>query len=192
MFMNKHRTQKEIKLDIEKIESDIDDIENYRKHIPGYEEMEKKLQALRYKYMEDIRNQVNVWKSDVDALKKEIKNIKLDKELVPSDKISLWFRNYKGGVHWGYGGLKIAWISDDERFVILTHKGGTAGQGTAMGTGGYYYAPSNHWIADTSIATGHRGYGPSGNSFMETEGRLTKELKEKMIAHMEELRKEKK
>ena len=87
------------------------------------------------------------------------------------------------GVDFGYGGIKIVWHSDDERFVIITNKGATAGQGTAMGTHGYHYAPTEHWLVDTK----------EGNSFHTTtkyfpvEGRLTKEKKQQMIERIKEL-----
>ena len=58
-----------------------------------------------------------------------------------------------------------------------------------MGTGGYYYASSTHWLADT---TSERKYvdwsNASPNKWKEFDGRLTKEKKQEMIDFSEELR----
>lgn len=84
--------------------------------------------------------------------------------------------------------------------MIVTNPGGTGGTGTAMGTSGYCYYPSDHWLIEIiengiymrTYQSGERTY-QSGERInspkrMHHEGRLTKEVKNKMIAFTEELR----
>lgn len=180
----KQRTQKDINQEIKNLENQIDDTRNIRKHRPEIVELEKKIQDIRDKYHEETDSLIVCWRSDIAQLKKELKNKKEDGQIQLSEKIQKWFRNYLNGVDFGYKDPKIVWISPDERFVIITSPGGTAGTGTPMGTGGYYYAASTHWLSE--IIEG-QSYLSRGNSkFLEHEGRLTKEIKEKMITLAEQ------
>lgn len=188
--MKNKRTQKAIQEEINTIEKQLDDIQDIRKHRPELKELEDKIQKIKSDYREEIQSQVNCWKSDIEQLKKELKNKKLDNELQLSEKVQKWFRHYKSGVGWGYKEPKIVWVSPDERFAIITAPGSTAGTGTAMGTGGYYYASSTHWLTDIKEGgtyNGRMSRGVDSLKEMEHEGRLTKEIKAKMIARAEEL-----
>ena len=107
-----------------------------------------------------------------------------------SETVQKWFDKYIRGIDWGYKEPKIVWVSPDERFAIITAPGSTAGTGTAMGTGGYYYAASTHWLTDIKEGGTYGGFryqGVDSLKDMEFEGRLTKEIKAKMIARAEEL-----
>lgn len=177
------RTQKAIKNEIDTLEADIANKKNYRKNCPKIVELEKEIQQLRQQYFEENQSTIDCWESDLEALKDELKKKKSEKALYIPEKLEKWFRKYKSGVSFGYGGIKIIWISPDERFVILTCPGATAGTGTAMGTGGYYYALSSHYLVDTLESDSHVGR----NSYMkEVEGRLTKDAKKELIKLAEE------
>jgi len=188
--MNTKRTQKDIKLEIENLEKQIDDIKDIRKQRPDIAILEDQVRAMKQSYMQEIESSVTCWRSDIQYLKKELENRKKDGEIYLNERISKWFRQYIGGIDWGYKDPKIVWISPDERFAIITSPGGTAGTGTAMGTGGYYYASSTHWL--TEIKEGYAYFGRrtgvagEASKWLEHEGRLTKEVKEKMIKFAEE------
>ncbi len=185
-----NRTQKDIKQDIDTLESQILDIKNVAKHCPEIIELETKARELRNSYWEEIRSQVSVWNSDIDALKKELKNKKEEKQIQISERVQKWLRHYLSGVSFGYNEPRISWISEDERFVIITSPGGTAGTGTPMGTGGYYYAASTHWIAETTNDSKYIDWSDKKrNKYKEHEGRLTKDIKKQMIEFTENLRK---
>lgn len=183
------RTQKDIKQEIENLDNQIFQIKKYPSEII---ELEKKLYDMKNAHLDEVRPQVNVWKSDIEALKLELRKKKEENQIQLSERVEKWLSKYTSGVSFGYAEPKIVWISEDERFVIITSPGGTAGTGTAMGTGGYYYAASTHWLADTTNPARYIGDGGKGNRWMEHDGRLTKEVKEKMIAYTEELRKNEK
>lgn len=189
--MKKSRTQKEINEEIKALENQIEDTRNIRKHRPEIVELEKKIQEIRNAYWEENQGLINCWQDDIRALKQELQRKKSEKEIYLSEKVQKWFSNYLGGIDWGYKTPRIVWISPDERFVIITNPGGTAGQGTAMGTGGYYYASSSHWLTEVVEGQAYMGNrtGVSGQSqkWLEHEGRLTKEVKEKMIKKAEEI-----
>lgn len=186
------RTQKDINQEIKTLESQIDDIQNIRKHRPELVELEEKINKIKQNYREEIETQVSVWNSDIYALKNELKKKKIEGQIQLSERVEKWFRNYKSGIGWGYKEPKIVWISEDERYVIITNPGGTAGTGTAMGTGGYYYASSTHWLTETiegyTYLGQSRGAAGTAPKWLEFDGRLTKEKKAEMIAFAEELR----
>lgn len=189
--MSDKRTQKQINDDIRAIEAQIDDIRDVRKHHPELVELEKNVYEIKQKHFEESQSLISCWNSDIDALKKELKRKKEENSIFLSENVEKWFRKYLGGVNFGYKSPKIVWISEDERYVIITSPGGTAGTGTAMGTGGYYYAPSSHWLTEiieggTYMGRSHRGI--NSPKWMEHEGKLSKEIKQKMIDYTEELR----
>ena len=180
----RQRTQKEINQEIKNLENQIDDTRNLRKHRPEIVELERKIEAIRASYREETETSIACWKSDIEQLKKELKNKKEDNQIQLSEKVKKWFRNYLSGVSFGYKDPKIIWISPDERFVIITSPGGTAGTGTPMGTGGYYYAASTHWITEIVEGKSYLDFGEV--KLLEHEGRLSKEIKEKMITLAEQ------
>jgi len=185
------RTQKDINQEIRNLENQIEDTHDIRKNRPEYVELEKKMEKIRREYREETDSQIDVWRSDIQALKKELARKKEDNKIQLSERVQQWFKKYLGGVSFGYKEPKIVWISEDEKYVIITSPGGTAGTGTAMGTSGYYYASSTHWLTEiieggTYMGTSHRGI--NSPKWFEFDGRLTKEKKEEMIAFTEELK----
>lgn len=185
------KTQKDINQEIKAIEVQIEDTKNIRKHRPEYAELEKKMEVIRAAYREATDSLISCWKSDIQALKKELKNKKEENKLQLSGDVQRWFRKYLSGVSFGYKEPRIVWISEDEKYIIITSPGGTAGTGTAMGTGGYYYASSSHWlteIVEGGSYMGHTEKGIRSPKWLEHEGRLTKDKKEEMIAFVETLR----
>jgi hypothetical protein len=168
-------TQKEIKARLKKIEqlrkstwrcTDPDYLALMKEAKVIEEKWQKKQQGLR----EDLETERRCLESDLKALKEK-------GELKIPDHIKKWLKQYSEGVDWGYGGLKIRWISPDEKWAIITNGGGTAGTGTPMGTGGYYYAEVSHFLGKITDR------GSYNNRYAEVEGgRLTNEIKEKLIA----------
>lgn len=180
-------TQKELLAEIKRCEEKIIDLENYRKNIPGFAEAEKKLQNQKYDYLNSIENERLEIREWIRNYNRQISELKKKNELIIPDEIVKWFREYGSGVNFGYNGIKIVWISKDKRWVIITNKGGTAGTGTAMGTASYYYAVTEHWLA--CVDKGRYLDRPT-NCFGRIEGRLTKELKNKLINSIPEFEKE--
>lgn len=132
--------------------------------------IEEKWQKKQESFRDDLETERRCLESDLKALKEKGK-------LKVPDHIKKWLKEYSDGVNWGYGGLNIRWISKDEKWAIITNNGGTAGTGTAMGTGGYYYAEANHFLGRITER------GSMYNKYAEVEGgRLTKEVKAKMLA----------
>jgi len=196
-------TQKSIKDQISQTEKEIADLRDIRKNLPEYVALEKKLYKMREDYFDSVHSSINAKEDDVRMLKQQLKRIKAEKELELPERVQHWFDVYERGVNWGYGGIKVVWISDDGRWVIITNKGGTAGTGTAMGTGGYYYAASTHWLSDTHSEPGYssriylksreedkHGMNYTSNKFGEFEGRLTKEKKQALIDLIPDLEKD--
>lgn len=176
-------TIKSIKAEIIRLETENSQLKNYRDAISGYVELENKLAAMRKEYIEGIApilQQNNIW---IREYAKYIIEIQKQKQIVLSPKVNQWFTNWKRGVHFGYEDPKIVWISENEEYVIIAIKGGTAGQGTAMGTGGYYYSKTQHYIASLKV---QRTYLDS-NYYGQVNGRLTKEAKQKLIGLIEQL-----
>ncbi len=109
------------------------------------------------------------------------------------DGLVRWFdRKFARGVNFGYGGITMRHLDKDNRFIIVTCNGGTAGTGTAMGTGGYYYAESTHFVSfpqygDYMEAKLPHGEGRrTGNNMFEVMGgRLTVEVKQQLIKQAE-------
>lgn len=184
-IIHNNRTQKDINQEIKVLEAKIDDIQNIRKHSPELVELESKIRKIKDEYYEKNKVSISCLESDIQALKKELKNKKEGNGIILSERIKKWFREYQSGVQFGYKDPKIVWVSEDERFVIITSPGGIAGTGTAMGTGAYYYAASTHWL--TEVIDGKK-YRENASKWMEHEGRLTKEVKQKMIEYTHELR----
>src|SRR3990167_4062270 len=114
------RTQKNINQEIKDLETQIDDIENIRKHCPKIVELENEIRKIKDAYWEDVKTQREVWRSDIDALRGELIRRKQDNELQISERVKKWLRDYTSGVSFGYKEPKIVWISEDERFVIIT------------------------------------------------------------------------
>ena len=171
-------TIKELKNEIKRLEAENEDFRNYRKNIEGYAELEDKLYKMRnayWKSSEEKRTQNGNW---IREYKKEMLEKQKQNDIELSPELKDWYRNWGSGVDFGYNGTKIVWVSPKEDFVIITSKGGTAGQGTVMGTSGYYYSNTHHMLAYTKT---RRRY-TEGNSYDKNyDGRLTKELKQKML-----------
>jgi len=146
--------------------------------------LKKRVAELSNKYIEKKRS----IRDRIGELKIQLAKIHTQKELSLSYKLQKWRYQYKSGIDWGYSKLKIIWTSEDERYLILTITGATAGTGSPMGTGGYYYSPSEHHLIDThlSASTGRNRY---GKTIAEITGRLTKDKKQELLDRLEEYKK---
>lgn len=109
----------------------------------------------------DIINKLGVeWQnksaSQILSLKQEIQLLEKEYEaLIEESKPKLteilmkWEKNIQNSMDWGYAEPCITHIMANGRFVILKVPGTIAGQGTPMGSGGYYYARTEHKLVDT-------------------------------------------
>jgi hypothetical protein len=167
-------TKKEIKIKIKELENKIKDLYSYPIHIPEYQNLIDRANQLKFKYLEKINPVREQYYSEIYQLKQELQKSK-KKELIISENLKNWFHNWQRGVDFGYKDPYIRWISPNEKYVIITSPGGTAGQGTAMGSGNYYYAQTNHYLV--KVIEGATWLDHHVNSTLaEHTGRLTKEI----------------
>jgi|ERR1700723_3547791 len=174
------KTIKSVKEEIACLEAQNEDLKNYRENIDGYSELVHKLWELRNEYQNSVSPKISQNNQWIRDYKKELIELQKERGIKISPEIEKWFYKWQSGVNFGYNDPKIVWISDDEKFVIITNKGGTAGQGTAMGTGGYYYSNTEHFLASTQ----HGSYLDNNHSMFKIKGRLTKENKQKLIEYI--------
>jgi hypothetical protein len=162
-----------------------------------YREITVNVDAYRsqlYKKNEVFFNAYKLKKQEIAHLITEKKQeLSISKSNPEFDAINQYVkRDYGSGVDWGYGGLSLRFIDPQKRFLILTSNGSTAGTGTAMGTGGYYYASCSHFVAFPQYGKPydcrmpHQSYRGSGQMFSTSGGRLTNEVKANLIKLAEE------
>lgn len=156
-----------------------------------YRKIEAPLSEYRNKLIQEHKLELNSYaekKKEVKNLLKFLKETKSRKKNIHPNITDWLIRVYSSGIDWGYGGIKVTYVHPENLFIIVTNKGSTAGTGTAMGTGGYYYSPSSHWVVFPQFEI-HRAKMPCGssrNEFFSQDGRLTNAIKEKMITQAEE------
>lgn len=151
----------------------------------------EKEQEYHRKLCEQHKITINAYETkikDVKAAIKERKSINLEKKKPFNEKLMKWFKyTYQRGVDFGYNGVSIRYVDPANRYIIVTSNGSTAGTGTAMGTGGYYYAESDHFVAFPQFGDYLEGRlpdkpGRSANKRFEVRGgRLTNEVKNSLI-----------
>lgn len=186
------KTQNELKERINKIGEEIRNLHRAHYEDKEYMKLIRKAEKLKEKIEKKNEPKIQELYEERNKLRDELENKKLSKKIQLSSYLLGWLRQYMVGIDWGYKNPFVAWHSEDERFVILTHPGHTTGQGTAMGSGGYYYSPTDHYLIDTKISTdglqGHKMGYKIGNYI---EGRLTKAKKQELLDRLEEYKKEK-
>lgn len=164
-------------------EKTIEEISAFPKEV---QELFNKAYAARDNYYKSVRQKREETNNYINHCKKRIEQIKEAKELDIPSEVEKWFRQYISGVDWGYKDPKIIHVSSDNQFIIVKHSGSTAGTGTAMGTGSYYYAKTHHWIAQVN-ASKYIDWGNSQkNEACSHYGRLTKVHKELMLQYIDE------
>lgn len=164
-------------------EKKLEEIKSLPKEV---QELFNKAYAARDKYYKSVKEKREQTDKYITYCEKRIEEIKTAKQLsIPSD-VEKWFKKYISGVDWGYNDPKIIHVSSDNQFVIVRSSGGTAGTGTAMGTGGYYYAKTQHWIAKVN-GLNYIDWGNSQkNEACVHYGRLNKIYKELMLQYIDE------
>jgi len=177
-------TQADILKQIKTLEREISDTKKKLNEDVRLRKLRVKAEAIKDSYFTVIE----VKRDKIIALKRALKEEKLKKELKIPDCLSSWLFEYKRGVDWGYGGLVIVWISDDGRYVIVTNKGTVTGTGTAMGSGGYYYAKAEHWAVDTKCMVTYHAHS-SKIADLVVKGRLTKAKKQQLLDAIDEYKK---
>lgn len=179
-------TQTEIKKRIKETEAEL---QKLRGHPTDAEYLELKRKVVEYQNKWWLKNKEkrDELQNQVYLLKDELRAAKEAREIEVPEHIQDWLKEYHRGVDWGYGGLKIRWISEDEKWAIITNGGTTAGTGTAMGVGAYYYANCSHFLGCIEHSGGME------NRYGEIDGgRLTQERKEALIARIPEIEKSEK
>jgi hypothetical protein len=142
-------TQKSIKEHISSLKKKKDMLRDPHSD-PEYARLMKLANERRWAYrkeveeeIENINTSIKCAESDLEALK-DARKSKVQEAM--TEEIETAFKNIQRGVDYGYTKPKIGWISEDKKWFIFTHPGGTSGTGTAMGTGGYYYAATTHTL----------------------------------------------
>jgi hypothetical protein len=168
-------TKKELKNKINQLEDDMRNLQSYT-NIKGYVELSRQIQKMKIEYDMTIQPTINKMYNELNNLKREYSKPVKEKLVVPTH-LQKWLRNWMSGVSFGYNTPYIRWISPDEKYVVITTPGGTAGQGTPQGTGGYYYASSSHYLI--RAVEGANWFERSGHGektkIAQHEGRLTKD-----------------
>jgi len=141
---------------------------------------EKRYDELILKKRKEMLTPLTESLAGIDKKIKELKNVRSDK-YAPTGKIKEILDRCMRGTDWGSKNpFSIKWMSDDERFFIVTRKGhnGWAGRGCTS------YNPSEHYLIDINKDNkDERGYNLWNliKVGLEVEGRLTKEKKEELI-----------
>lgn len=126
--------------------------------------MKKDYDETIYHTLTELRNEINTLKVEYNKPVKE--------KLVVPNHIQSWLHNWMFGINFGKKPY-IKWISPDEKYVIITTPGGTAGTGTIMGASAYYYASTTQYLV--KIIENAGWHDRLHSQIAECEGRLTKE-----------------
>src|SRR5690349_11383389 len=114
--------------------------ENIRDKVSEYQKQLEKNNEIQIKSYQDKMSEV---RNAIAEKKTQLKQSKSSFD----EKIVKWVkRDFQSGVNFGYGGITLRYVDPKERYIIVTNNGGTAGTGTAMGTGSYYYAECSHFV----------------------------------------------
>lgn len=163
-------------------------------------EITSKLDEYRNKLYKENNIYLKAYDDKLDNVRKEI--IAKEKELsekakkIPEELDRYVRYKWASGIDFGYGGVSVRYLDPQNRFLIITENGSTAGTGTAMGTGGYYYAQCEHFITFPQYGCYLEAYLPhnkgkeygerSNNKMFEVEGgRLTNAIKKSLIEQAE-------
>jgi hypothetical protein len=170
------------------IRNKIKELTKERKALLYNEELGKVQKEYRDKldaYYKKIRPEKDKIDEEIETLRKELSKRKDDRLPIISKRLEDWLQGYTRGATFGPQGLKIKEILDDkERFVLVYNPGHTYW----ARRGEFHYGSSSYWITDTFIQKQWLG---NTTKIMgtEVEGRLTKEVKKKLLEVLEEYKK---
>lgn len=105
-------------------------------------EYERQLYTENELYLKAYRDKISQIKNEIALKEQSLK----EKRKIPEHLQRYLDRTWSSGVDWGYTGVTLRYVDPKNRFWIVTSNGGTGGTGTAMGTGGYYYAECSHFV----------------------------------------------
>lgn len=169
-------TQKQIKEEILKLKQSIPDYNNDER----YRKMWNELHAYRKEFEEkNFKKKSDILKA-ISEYEKELENIKKNKAIVLPKTIQVWFDVYKRSADFGYSGLKISWISPDEKYVIVSQGGTSYASGMSRN-----YGCAEHWISDLESDNWI-----NSKKYPSVEGRLTKEKKQYLIDELKRIKNE--
>lgn len=179
--MSEKTTQKSIKEQISSLKKRKDILRDPYSD-PEYARLMKLANERRYAYYKEVKEEIEnieisikCAESDLKALKNSRKS-KIQEEI--TEDIEIAFKNIQRGIDYGYSKPRISWISKDKRWFIFTTPGGTAGTGTPMGTGGYYYSATTHELYCIDVPEEYPSHANVVKPMRqkELEGRLTKAM----------------
>jgi len=151
--------------------------------------------AKAYKEYHDAKTKVHIATQEkVDILYKEIKEIDrrltnalMEKEQEIPQDIQDKVKHFHSGCDWGTHGLKVKWISDNKRFIIITNGGHTywSSRNQVYGQSQHYLVDLNKFDQNSDV---YRSFLKC--RVLECEGRLTKEKKAEWIKFANEAKNE--
>ena len=194
------KTQQELKDRIKEIGEEIRNLRRAHWDDKAYKQLMEKAEKIKEQIQKKTDKEIDKLRDEQRKLMEELEKKKLSRKIQLSKYLEDWLWQYMQGIDWGYKHPFIAWHSEDERFVILTHPEQTSGQGTAMCSMGYYYSSSAHYLIDTKLDSKgiqntpeiKLGYKIGKYIYGDNEGRLTKEKKQILLDRLEEYKKENK
>lgn len=162
-----------------------------------------KVNAFKAQLWEENKIYIQSYQQKIEAVRAEIKLKKKELEDKKDPKIKEMQTyidgTFSSGIDFGYNGLNVRYIDPKNRYVIVTNNGSVGGQGTAMGTGAYYYSNSSHFVVFPQYGNYMDAYFPHNEKAEETyfrrctnasfevkEGRLTNEIKNELIRQANE------
>ena len=154
---------KDLKEDL--LSMNVPEAMDIKKQIQEHQDM---IVKLRVEWQNKSDSQILSLKQEIQLLEKEYGELIEESKPQLTEALSKWEKNIQDSMNWGYSTPYITHIMANGRFVILKVPGTIAGQGTAMGSGGYYYARTEHKLADTEQSSYFKC------ELASVEGRLSK------------------
>lgn len=177
-------TLKEIKEEIKRLENSRKMLFVYPKEIV---ELKQKLYLMQNEHREKALEKAKPIDEDIKHLEMHLRDKKQSAKAMSAPiEVQNWLNNSYGiGVDFGYGRKDISWLSPDKEWAIVSI-GGTM---FWSGIGYQSYGRANH--RGVRVGTSYHsitGIHRNGKfvSTQEYEGRLTKEVREKIIAEINE------
>lgn len=169
----KYRTIGQLKQEIKTIQDQISDQDRHpEKYIPMYGELLKELRRMVDEHREKTAEERIDKVRRIQELRSEIRKRQEKRCIKLPGELGVWFDEYLKDIPtYQHHYLVIAYLDPSHRFVIIRKQGYMDHSGAKP-----YYNGSEHWVSYTHIK------GAVGNEHFPEEGRLTKELKKKLIS----------
>jgi hypothetical protein len=123
-------------------------------HNSEYKAKQAELDALRDRLCKESEPRAERIKAEIEDLKRQIVEVRDGRDKITPAKWPEWLQEFikeiSSGVDWGTGPTggsrwwMLRWVSQDQRFVILTRPGGDFWHGVGLKS----YGPAYHWLVD--------------------------------------------